>query len=64
MSVHSSYKNGKPVTALSHADWQRAFDPIDTTRPIAPRKLVRAMVISLAIQFGVAWRIDRKGARS
>jgi hypothetical protein len=56
---------GKTGRAGSHWNWRTVFDPIDTTRPIAPYLLVRAIRLSLAIKFSVAWRIDgRKAVRS
>jgi hypothetical protein len=44
--------------------WRRAFEPIDPAKGIPPFKLARLMVLSLALKFGVAWRIDGKAARS
>jgi hypothetical protein len=64
ISVHDPIHAGYPGCGGSHFDWRTAFDPIDTSRPIAPAELVRAMVLSLALKFGVTWRLDRKAGRS
>jgi hypothetical protein len=65
LNLPDSDHAGKSGRAGSRLNWRTVFDPIDMTRPIAPYLLVRAIRLSLAIKFGIAWRIDgRKAVRS
>jgi hypothetical protein len=61
--INRPSKAGQPSDTPLRLNWRTVLGPIDMTRPIAPYLLVRAMRLSLAIKFGIAWRIDGKAVR-